>query len=175
MLLHPAFDLTTKTWFTDCGAEAATISDLLAKFPPGTQVQDYFPMGREIRSEERGFSINEMRANADLQGSRPRVIGYRLPQPDPKKGSTRAPRSACSAQASPAPRSIGQRRSRSSTDNKYDRNAILDAWLRGDNAGAIAKVHDVPGHLITAMIQVARQRGDPRAVRYNDPRRGIKS
>lgn len=53
MTIHPTFDPTTNTWF--CAdrnysanrrhREAKTIRELLALFPPGTQVKDYYPNG----------------------------------------------------------------------------------------------------------------------------------
>lgn len=44
MRVHPAFDVTTRTWFTD-GAEAPTLAGLAAQLPPGTIIEGYYPDG----------------------------------------------------------------------------------------------------------------------------------
>ncbi len=44
MLLHPAFDTKTNTWFVD-DHEAPTLRELKEQIGPDTEFPDYYPMG----------------------------------------------------------------------------------------------------------------------------------
>jgi hypothetical protein len=64
-ILDAAFDPVTQTWFTPCGLEARTVRELLSKAPEGSVVENYFPCGRAVTADERGYCVNALRDEAD--------------------------------------------------------------------------------------------------------------
>jgi hypothetical protein len=45
VFVHPTFDPTDNTWFTDDGVTAKSLAALQRKLPPGVVIQDYYPGG----------------------------------------------------------------------------------------------------------------------------------
>lgn len=148
-LIEPTFDPATRTWFTDCGAEARTISALLVALPPGTRVRDYHPCGyvavRECASPERG---------RDQPRLRPSIVDLAW--------RTRAP------VAQVAPR---RRVSAGGKNRKYDHDAVLNLWAAGRSVPSIAAALSMERPAICSVVQYARGKGDARAMKADDPRR----
>jgi hypothetical protein len=62
LVLHPAFDIKTKTWFVDgFDVEAPTIAELLTHFPKGTTVVDYYCAGAQAPRPIYSFSESSHR------------------------------------------------------------------------------------------------------------------
>lgn len=141
-------------WLTNDGLTASTVRELLRKYPRGTMVADYYPSGRAVTSEERGSSFRDAE----------RKVHHQM-RPDPIMRPRRI--------VVPAVRRAQTPRRNWSTKQKYDKNAVLNAWARGAETGAIAVEFGMKRGAVTAMIQVARQRGDERAMKKDDPRRRV--
>lgn len=141
-------------WLTNDGLTASTVRELLRKYPRGTMVADYYPSGRAVTSEERGTSFRDAE----------RKVHHQM-RPDPIMRPRRI--------VVPAVRRAQTPRRNWSTTKKYDKNAVLNAWARGAETGAIAVEFGMKRGAVTAMIQVARQRGDERAMKKDDPRRRV--
>ena len=153
-------------WLTNDGLTASTVRELLRKYPRGTMVADYYPSGRAVTSEERGTSFRDAE----------RKVHHQM-RPDPIMRPRRidhvAVAAARAADVVPAVRRAQTPRRNWSTKQKYDKNAVLNAWARGAETGAIAVELGMKRGAVTAMIQVARQRGDERAMKKDDPRRRV--
>jgi hypothetical protein len=165
--IHPTFDPSEGRWFTDGGASAPTIRELLKKLPPGTEVRDYYPDGREVFAAERGFVVHDMRRAAEVRPKLDHAPRACVIQPTRKKLEREPVRAPASSDRR---RYNGFHRRSSGT---YDRDRILDLHMNGCSPREIAAALGPEAKLATvaSTIQVARQRGDGRAWRAGDPRR----
>ncbi len=140
-------------WLTGDGTYAPTIRELLERLPPGARVRDYFPGGRSVSSEERGYLVHEMRRAADL---RPKVYKSRPLTPQARRAQDAK---------------VGRRENNGGLPKKYDHDAVLDLWVAGLSTGDIAARLDMRRVAVAAVVHLARQRGDGRALYNRDPRR----
>ena len=151
VIAHPSFDPAAGVWFLGTGQEAPTLRELLAKLPRGSRIADYYPDGYVA---EPWPSVSEAHRAAETKlrpkfRTRPASRQYRVAQEAP----------------------TGRRANNRGGQQKYDHDAVLNAWARGEGTGGIARALCMPCTAVCAIVQLARQKGDARAMYVGDPRR----
>lgn len=150
MLVHPEYDVTTRTWFVpDLEFEAPTLAALARLLGPQVVVHDYYPLGLgpQVAATHIERAVRLLPPDVPPPVLRPRLENRRRARSSP----------SCSALRPPP----HQRESR------YDLNQILDMWSAGQTRAQIMTV--VEGGISRSYLQLlvsrARAAGDPRAVR----------
>lgn len=175
MQVHPAFDITSRTWFVEGYAhEAPTLRELLNKFPKGTTFAGYTPdahfmpptrnrdetiamMSKRIEprthapATKRQFQAAQLRIRARALGEVGEVVP--LTSGDVQRAARR------SAPKQPSPRPTGKKGAR------YNSDAVLDLWEKGISSMVIAhRLGMARAENVRTIVQRARAKGDPRAV-----------
>ncbi len=160
MLIHPVYDVSTRTWFMpECpSAEAPTIRQLIQKLGIGPErVKDYYPGGIPLDLLPRRMAgdgkVREVKFRQPKQSrhARRKLTGETLP---PR--AAEANLDLKTYQGSPQ----GLCNYFTELENK-----ILDLWLRGFSAVSIAAdVGRKQSYVNSTVIPKARRLGDPRAV-----------
>ncbi len=78
VVVHPAFDPTTKTWFTDEGYEAASLGELKQKVP-GIKIVGYYPHGapRTDWSQYADKDIKKVGLHSDYRGPKRQLEAFK--------------------------------------------------------------------------------------------------
>ena len=157
MIVHPAYDVVTKTWFVETGEEATSLRELKKQLKPYTKIADYYPNGyrkkiiyREKLRTTQKPPIQTPRAAQDAQG-------VKTAKNDATKTTiTRPTIKRCYPDTVPKRRCI------------YNHNTILNMWYSGLDAPTIADALSIKRWTsVVNIVWQARRKGDPRAVERN--------
>lgn len=146
MIVHPAFDLKTRTWFVEednLEVEAPSLRELKRLLPQGTKIEGYRPLGtqpwKKVVAEvstlsTRAPSITHITASVKIPQHVQKEINEK------HKGKERV----------------------------YSYDAILDLWVLGYNAAYIAKRQNILRESVSKIVFSRRQKSDPRAIKHDE-------
>lgn len=153
--IHPAFDPSTKTWFWN-EFEAKTLHALKGMIGPQTKIKDYYPDGfndtiafKFIKSEEKRTAVRIVPPSVALASGNFTKNTTRKRQPSYLKVEN------------------DLRHQNGGRHKRHNHDLILDLWALGMSTEDIAVKcgNGLTSNVARSTVMMARQKGDPRAVR----------
>ena len=157
MLVHPAYDIKTSSWFLETGEEATTLSKLKQLLPKNTKIAGYYPKGyiHKITIQD------EVRRLPKMPDTIPAVAQVAQNSNNPDFNPTielKTDTTIC----------ITKPKTHRGPPIRYDHNQILNMWFDGLDAPTIARRLSIKRWTsVTNIVCNARINGDHRATSRN--------